>query len=348
MTDTSSLVRSFVSPEIQLRAAESGLVPVDVVIRTTRFEATARTMRRSPERHVRGYPANAGNGAEIRVFDLGGGMDSGCGIPVRVTDDGKVSSDPVVEAAMTNASIVQRYYAEEFGRDSITGDNMPLEICVHFGDRINNALWDGAQFHFGDGDGVLFRPFATSLEVVAHELSHAVIDTTSGLRYDGESGALNESFADVMAAMAVQRHLALDVYDANWLIGTDVLMPGIGIDGVRSFKGAPAYRNHARLQSDVQPKHYRDFVRDLADNGSVHANSGIPNHAFYLAASRLGGRAWERAGRIWFEAFTRLAATADFQAAAEKTVWVANDINDAEAVEAFREAWDAVGLKVED
>ena len=243
--------------------------------------------------------------------------------------------------------IVQKFYTDVFGRDSITGDGMPLEICVHYGDRLNNALWDGAQFLFGDGDGRIYLPFAQSLEVVAHELSHAMIDSTSGLAYSGESGALNESFADVMAAMVVQREADVTVEQASWVMGADVLNPALGLAGIRSFKTAPVFQNHPNLKSDTQPKHYDDYVEDPDEDWMVHANAGIPNHAFYLSATRLGGKAWEVAGQIWFEAFVKLVPTADFVAAAQKTIWTAEAFQNPEAAEAFREAWAAVGIKIE-
>lgn len=348
MKNTALHYRGFVQPDFQLQLAESGLVPLAVAIRTATFDATARRGRRSPERYVQGVPGNLVSGEQIRIFDLQGSIGPGSGSPVRRSGDGLTSADPIVEAAMEHATIVQEFYATEFGRDSITGDGMPLELCVHYGDQLNNALWDGAQFHFGDGNGKVFRPFALSLEVVAHELSHAMIDATSGLLYENESGALNESFADVMAAMVVQRHRGQSVEEANWFIGTDALLPELGLDGIRSFMRRPAFKDHPVLRSDTQPKHYDDYVHDPEDYGSVHANSGIPNHAFYLAATRLGGKAWERAGRIWFEAFVKLVPADDFAAAALKTVRTAEtDQKDAEAAEAFREAWAAVGIKIE-
>ena len=339
--------RGFVPPDLQLRIAESGMVPIGIAVRTASFDATARRGRRSPERIAYGYPGSLIAGNTIRVFDLQGTIGPSVGDPVRASGDEKPSNDPIVEAVLTNAQIVQSFYADVFGLDSVTGDGLPLEICVHYGDRLNNALWDGVQCHFGDGDGHVFLPFALSLEVVAHELSHAMIEAKSGLLYDGESGALNESFADVMAAMIVQRHLGQSVDQANWYIGADALNPNLGMKGVRSFKITPAFENHEKLGSDTQPKHYADYVNDPEDNGGVHANSGIPNHAFYLAATRLGGNAWERAGLIWFEAFSKLVKTANFEAAAQKTVWTAEAFEDPEAAEAFREAWRNVGVKIE-
>jgi Zn-dependent metalloprotease len=47
------------------------------------------------------------------------------------------------------------------------------------------------------------------------------------------------------------------------------------------------------------------------DNGGVHTNSGIPNHAFYLAATSIGGPSWEGAGLVWYDVVTGSTITKD-------------------------------------
>jgi Zn-dependent metalloprotease len=95
---------------------------------------------------------------------------------------------------------------------------------------------------------------------------------------------------------------------------------------------------------------YRDLPDDndpANDNGGVHINSGIPNHAFYLTAMTLGGHAWERAGQVWFRTLTEeLDADSQFDDAAAATVAVAGRLfPDDPAVEtAVRDAWTAVGV----
>lgn len=147
---------------------------------------------------------------------------------------------------------------------------------------------------YGDGDGVRFGRFTSSPEVIGHELTHGVIQYESNLEYQDEPGALNESFADVMSMQVEQKSKGHSVEQADWWLGGELLLPDVGAKGLRTFTADKAYENHPLLGTDPQPKHYRDKFTGAADNGGVHINSGIPNHAFYLVATELGGR--RRAG----------------------------------------------------
>ena len=101
------------------------------------------------------------------------------------------------------------------------------------------------------------------------------------------------------------------------------------------------------LGKDPQPAHMDDFVHTADDNGGVHINSGIPNHAFYLAATALGGHAWERAGRIWYDVLTggELGQQALFTDFAGLTVAAARTrFNDGEELQAVLKAWEQVGV----
>jgi Zn-dependent metalloprotease len=84
-----------------------------------------------------------------------------------------------------------------------------------------------------------------------------------------------------------------------------------------------AYVDDPDLGTDPQPKHMDDFYDGSDDYGGVHINSGIPNHAFFKVATALGGKAWEKAGRIWYETLCKLTAKSQFREAAETTVEVA-------------------------
>ncbi|MFF1794644.1 M4 family metallopeptidase, partial [Kitasatospora sp. NPDC058263] len=113
-----------------------------------------------------------------------------------------------------------------------------------------------------------------------------------------------------------------DAGEADWLIGAGLLAPGVQGVALRSMKAPGTAYDDPRLGKDPQPAHLRDYVRTAQDNGGVHINSGIPNHAFYLLATALGGPAWERAGRIWYDALTggELAQDASFTDFAKLTV----------------------------
>ncbi len=242
-----------------------------------------------------------------------------------------------------------RLYQDVYGRNSIDDAGMDLSGTVHFGERYDNAYWDGEQMVFGDGDGVLFNRFTASLDVIGHELTHGVTGATADLEYRNQSGALNESISDVFGSLVKQYALGQTAEEADWLIGAGLLADGVQGVALRSMKApGTAYDDPQLGGKDPQPAHIRDYLRTASDNGGVHTNSGIPNHAFYLAATALGGHACERAGAIWFEALTSgaLQKTATFPQFAQLTVAVAvRRFGDA-AGRAVEGAWNGVGLVV--
>jgi Zn-dependent metalloprotease len=104
------------------------------------------------------------------------------------------------------------------------------------------------------------------------------------------------------------------------------------------------------LGKDPQPAHMRDYVTTISDNGGVHINSGIPNHAFYITALELGGFAWEKAGQIWYVTLRdKLTATSNFQSCANLTFQVAGELYGAGSIEqqAVKKGWAEVGVMVE-
>ena len=173
---------------------------------------------------------------------------------------------------------------------------------VHYGRLFDNALWDGAQIVYGDGDGIIFRSFTECVDVIAHELTHGVIQAVGDLQYSGESGALNESIADVFGTLVKQWSLKQTVEDADWIVGHGQFTPVVHGFGLRSLRKPGSAYDDPIMGKDPQPAHMRGFVTPMPLHADVHINSGIPNHAFYLFARELGGEAWDSAGRIWYEA----------------------------------------------
>jgi Zn-dependent metalloprotease len=169
-----------------------------------------------------------------------------------------------------------------FQRDSLEGRGMTLILSVHYGAHTANAFWNGEQMLFGEGDGELFLRFTKSLEVVAHELTHGVIQYESNLISENEPGALNEHFADVMSVVAEQWHKRQTVDQADWWIGGELLGPTVNARGIRTFTEEKAYVDNPYLGTDPQPKHVRDKYVGTDDYGGVHIDCGIPNHAFYF------------------------------------------------------------------
>ncbi len=263
---------------------------------------------------------------------------------VRV-ESGAAAGDPAVNEAFDGLGTTYDFYAQVMGRWSIDGRGERLDASVHFGRRYDNAFWNGREMVFGDGDGRVFRPFTACLEVIGHELGHGVVASEAALAYADEPGALNESFADVLGVLVKQWKLGQSAADASWLVGEGLLGPAIHGVALRSLKAPGTAYDDRLLGKDPQPAHMKDYVRGPEDSGGVHVNSGIPNHAFYLVAMGLGGKAWERAGHVWYDALcNRLARRSGFLAAAQATVAAARELLGATGEKIVRDAWREVGV----
>ncbi|MEX8033488.1 M4 family metallopeptidase [Microbacterium sp. 20-116] len=267
---------------------------------------------------------------------------------VRSEDDAP-SGDAAVDEAYDGLGETYDFFWDAFARDGIDAAGGSLLATVHFGDDYDNAFWNGERMVFGDGDGDVFVGFTRSLSVIAHELGHGVTEASGGLEYQGQSGALNESLSDVFGALAEQHHLGQSADQASWLIGEGIFAAAVQGEALRSMKAPGTAYDDDVLGKDPQPGHMRDYVETTDDNGGVHINSGIPNRAFYLAATALGGFAWERAGLIWYRTITAgtLSPTADFSVFAAATLSAAASEygEKSEEVAAVRAAWAGVGVE---
>jgi len=236
------------------------------------------------------------------------------------------------------------FYKTAYGRNSIDNRGMPLKATVHYDNRYDNAFWNGSQMVFGDGDGVIFKSFTVSVDVIGHELTHGVTQHECNLVYQAQSGALNESMSDVFGSLIKQWVLHQTADQADWLIGDGLLAHG---GALRSMKApGSAYKNDPNIGDDPQPADMSGYVDTEDDNGGVHLNSGIPNHAFYLAAAALGGNAWEQAGKIWYVALPTLPENCSFQQAADLFHRAAVGLYgaDSKQADAVGNAWANVGL----
>ena len=201
---------------------------------------------------------------------------------------------------------------------------------------------------YGDGDNDLFDRFTRALDVIGHELTHGIVQFEADLIYEGEAGALNESFADVFGALLKQYKNRQKAHDADWLIGAGLFTQKVRGRALRSMKAPGTAYDDPVLGKDPQPGHMKDYVKTQDDNGGVHINSGIPNRAFYEAAIRIGGYAWEKAGLIWYQTLKdRLKSYSGFNDAAKLTQAVAGELFGLKAQEAraVAEAWRVVGIK---
>ena len=301
------------------------------------FDDALRT-RRSVE--ARSASRTAAPGGPAWTVHDAGSTTSLPGEAVRSAGD-PASGDVAVDEAATGIEATLAMFAEVLSRDSHDDAGAPVSLTVHYGSRYNNAFWDGTHLVFGDGDGRVFERFTKPVDVLAHEFSHAVVEHTAGLVYQGQSGALNESVADVFASCLKQRLLGQDAADGDWLIGEGIFRPSIKARALRDMAAPGTAYDDPELGADPQVGHMDDYVEPSDDNGGVHLNSGIPNKAFQLAAVAIGGTAIEGAGRVWYDALVGggVPEDADFATFAAATVAAAGDHADA-----VREAWAQVGV----
>ena len=281
-------------------------------------------------------PVGKGPNSRGDMFILSAG--NGAGDPLYyVTSPSQTGGwDASAVSASYNTKVVYDYYKNTFSRNSIDGNNMNLLVIIHFQSDYENAFWNGSWMVYGDG-GQVFKPLAGALDVAAHEMSHGVIENTANLIYENQSGALNESFADVFAVM-VDRD--------DWRIGEDITLvqPGHLRDMANPANGLGA---QPAKMSEYQPLPNTE----TGDWGGVHINSGIPNRAAYLIADGLTAEGLgtsigrNRTEQIYYRALTTyLLASSQFLDARRALIQSAEDLYGTGSLEvtAVTAAWDIV------
>jgi thermolysin len=325
----------------------------------------------------------------LTTFDMRGNLSRASnvlflGAPLVISDIGSDSDNTWTDIPTIDAHAylgwTYDYYFKRHGRRGLDNRDRPLLGMVNgitqqaalslppeLIDYAINAFWcdycgPGAigMMYFGNGIpagvtyfGLSVNYLAGSLDVVAHELTHGVTSSSSNLIYMNESGALNESFSDIMGT-AVEFFFQVagsGLGQADYLIGEDSYrFSGFPTGGVRSMANPASFGD---------PDHYslRDTGTD--DNGGVHTNSSIPNHAFYLAVeggrNRVSGITVQGVGaanreqieKSFYRAFTfLLPASANFSTARAATIQAARDLYGASsaAANAITQAWTAVGV----
>lgn len=276
------------------------------------------------------------------------------GVLVRSEGD-PASSDPAVNEAYDGAGSTYDLYWNVYQRNSIDGIGMPINSTIHYQKGYDNAFWNGQEMVYGDGDEDLplaerlFNRFTICLDVIGHELTHGVTGFTARLMYVDQPGALNESFSDVFGSLTKQYNLGQTADQADWIIGAGLFTSNVHGVGIRSMKAPGTAYDDPILGKDPQPANMKDYVNTTQDNGGVHINSGIPNHAFYVAAREIGGNAWEKAGLIWFRTLReKLQARSTFQDAASMTYDMAGTQYGTGSLEqqAVAKGWSEVGIDV--
>lgn len=265
-----------------------------------------------------------------------------------MSEGGSAVSDPIVVSAYENLGKVYDCYSTLFHRDSVDDKGFTLVASMHYGTGMGNAFWsfEKHQFLFGDGDGVQSGPWGNALDMVGHETTHGVIQFGPALKYEGESGALNEGWADIMGNRC--EAFANGGPNANtWLLGEDLWTPQTAGDALRYL---------AEPTKDGQSfDYYPERFQGAWDFGGVHLNSGIAYLAFYLLSN--GGRhpraktdvtvdaiGFEPAGAIFYRALTYMTSQTDFAGARLATLQAAKDLYGPAEIAAVAQAWTAVGV----
>ena len=269
--------------------------------------------------------------------------------------EGGSSTDLDAMGAYNNTGATYNYFKTKFNRDSYNGSGAQLTSSVHLGTNYVNAYWTGTQMAFGDGDGSQASSLARDFDVVAHELTHAVTDSTANLNYESDSGALNEGMSDIFAA-AGSAWKDGAVSANTWKIGEACWTPATSGDALR-YMNNPTQDGYSK---DYYPE--RAYPTSCTPSSSndycgVHYNSGIANLAFYLLSQ--GGThprgkttvtvpaiTIAKAEQIFYRALTYgyMTSTTNFQGARNATAQAATDLYTTTEVNAVQACWDAVGV----
>jgi Zn-dependent metalloprotease len=301
---------------------------------------------------------------KIGTFDMRNGTSS----VYRFTDTDDswtTTSQRAAVDAHYGAEKVYDYFKNVHGRNGIDGAGGPgyfaaavggaglISSVVHYSTAYNNAYWDGQKMTYGDGDGTTFGPLV-SLDIAAHEMTHGVTQFEANLTYQGESGALNESFSDVFGAL-VERYVQGE--SANtWKIGETCFTPSNGTSDALRYMNATHSAGNSGFTADDDPDHYAERYTGAEDNGGVHINSGIANYAFYLAAKggthhysakAVTGMGADDAGKIWYKALADyMTASTNFAGARQATLDAATALFGSASTQynTTATAWCAVGV----
>ena len=206
--------------------------------------------------------------------------------------------DTTAKRTFKETTAVAKFYKSVFGRNSIDNAGMTMMSSIHFGRSYNNAMWNGSQMIYGDGDGKLFLDFTRGNDVIGHELTHGVTQHSLQLGYSSDAGGLNESLSDCFGSMFRQWEAKQDVTAADWLIGADIMGPTAKAKGFTCLRNMANPADKSALAP--QPTKYSQLTPGM----DPHYSSGPPNLAFATACKALGGKSWDRIGQVWYAALT--------------------------------------------
>ncbi|TMM58409.1 T9SS type A sorting domain-containing protein [Maribacter algarum] len=255
-----------------------------------------------------------------------------------VTSSGNTWNNANGVSAHYNADISYEYFRTTFNRNSINGQGGSVISFINVGDEeggaLENAFWNGKAMFYGNGR-VAFKPFAGALDVGGHEMSHGVIGNTAKLEYRNQSGAINESFADIFGAM-IDRD--------DWKLAEDIVNTEYFPSGAMRDMQNPNNGRNGLGENGWQPKDMSEFYTGEQDNGGVHINSGILNRAYYLFATAIGK---DKAEQVYYRALDNyLTKSSQFIDLRLSILRSATDLHGAGSaeVQAAETAFDTVGI----
>ncbi len=338
---------TFIPPFILENLAKAGVEDAALTLHQDMSSRKDRASEVPDIKTLMGVAPAVGKAAR-RVFDSQNQMDYQ--VKLALSEGGPVSIDDAVNHAYDHIGSFRDYIREKLDRDSIDNNGMDIICNVHFGTKYNNAFFDGKEISIGDGDQAIFSSFDKSLDVIAHELGHGIVQWTANLEYRNQSGALNEHFADVFGTVITQHIEKSTADDADWLIGDEIMGPKLFGEALRCMASPGTAFDNDLMGKDPQPDHMKDLYKGSNDNGGVHINSGVMNRAFYLAARELET---EKAALIWYTALQNLWPTASFNDAVAQIVratqlLIKNGKIKSGSTQKVRAAFKEVGLPAKD
>ena len=255
----------------------------------------------------------------------------------QITSGNNTDWSPTAISAHYNAGIAYDYYRNTFNRNALNGNGATMVSLINVvdddGKGLDNAYWNGQIMAYGNGR--LLKPLAGALDVAGHEMTHGVIQNTANLQYKSQSGAINESLADVFGTM---------IDRANWTMGESIATPAVLPSGAVRDLSNPNQGGKTRDPNGYQPATMSQYENTTEDNGGVHINSGIPNFAFYKFATAVGK---DKAEKVYYRALTTyLVRTSQFLDLRVAVIKATGDLFGATGSEvtAAKNAFDAVGI----
>ena len=321
--------------DAKARKAASDTVQISNEIRVIRDQArtlTGLTMS------LAAAPAPLAPAPAVTVFDC----KNHTTLPGTQVSNPGSSSDATAKRTFVETTAVADFYKKTFGRNSIDNAGMTLLSSIHYGVNFNNAMWNGSQMIYGDGDSKLFVDFTKGDDVIGHELTHGVTQFTLQLVYANESGGLNESMSDCFGSMFRQWKRNQDVNHADWLIGHDIM------GSVATSKGFTCLRDMSNPAAAhclaPQPTKFSQITPGM----DPHFSSGPPNLAFFSACKKVGGHSWEKVGQVWYRVLTTTGPTPNMTmkafAAATRKLAKSMFTADASVFAGIDFGWKQVGL----